>query len=71
MIVVGCHGLAVNDRMRRSLTNKVQDYCKNYLPIHPEIVAVNFVTVPKLEEDIILLCKSFYDAAGNRKMSLG
>jgi len=57
--------------MRRNLTNEVHNYCKRNLPYFPEIVAVSFVTVPKLEEDIIQLCKCFYDNACDRKMSLG
>ena len=57
--------------MRRQLTKDVHDYCNKRLPFFPEIVAVNFVTVSKLEEDIVQLCKCFYDAACDRKMSLG
>lgn len=71
IIVVGCHSSSVSDRMRRNLTNDVQNYCKNNLPFYPDIVAVSFVTVTKLEEDIIQLCKCFYDTACDRKMSLG
>ena len=57
--------------MRHSLANIVKDFCKKSLPFCLEIVAVRFVTVPKLEEDIIQLCKCFYEAACDHKMSLG
>ena len=71
IIVVGCHASGVSDRMRRTITNYVKDYCKRSLPFYPEIVAVSFVTVQKLEEDIVQLCKCLYDTACDRKMSLG
>ena len=71
IIAVGCHTSGISDRMRRTITNYVQDYCKRSLPFYPEIVAVGFVTVPKLEEDIVQLCKCLYDTACDRKMSLG
>lgn len=71
VIVVGCHSMGVSDRMRRNLTTNVLDYYKKRLPFYPEIAAVKFVTIPKLDEDIAQLCKCFYDTAGDHKMSLG
>ena len=71
IIIVGCHSSGVSDRMRRSITNYVQEYCKRCLPFYPDVAVVSFVTVNKLEEDIVQLCKCLYDTACDHKMSLG
>ena len=71
IIIVGCHSSSVSDRMRRSITHDVQQYCKRCLPFYPDIAAISFVTVNKLEEDIVQLCKCLYTTACDHKMSLG